>query len=257
MHGIDKCTPTNVSLTIGLTILIIISDITTDLMSEYDQVWWTLISTLTFIVLSIPIIILWKASMNTKQKLGLGAFLTMNVWLVLIALVRVASFKRGNYFDLTWILFFQFFEPNVAILAACFSAFRSLFVKIGYKHRPRQGGTPYPIRRRIFRMTSTDRQEVKDLPSIPRATLASLRTIIWRNNRTNITNHGSNRDALDSATEGEIDLNDNIFEQDLDGRGNNIVVQKDWTVSSARASPLFDDEVIHLLIPSRSQRLSI
>ena len=83
--------------------------------------------------------------MGRKQKLQLGAFLTMNIWLIIIALVRVTSFKRGDYFDLTWTLFFQFFEPNLAILAVCFSAFRSPFVNNGFKRRPRHFDTSHFI----------------------------------------------------------------------------------------------------------------
>ena len=137
-------------------------------------------------VISIPTLVLWKATMGVRQKISLSAFLIMNVWLIIIAIVRVSLFKRGNTFDLTWTLFFQFLEPNVAIVAACFTAFRSIFVNSSIKVR-KPDRPPYSLRRRLFRSHPPNHQPLDDLPTIPGATLTGVRTQIWNNGRTNLT----------------------------------------------------------------------
>lgn len=172
--------------------------------------------------------------MSVKQKLGLGAFLTVNFWLIVIALVRVTLFKRGEAFDLTWDLFFQFFEPNVAILAACFSAFRSLFVTHASRRHAQNKRPTYSIRQRMFKRTPPDRQELDELPSIPGATLNGIRTMIWQNNRTQVTRLGSNDTNLNTAI--EQDRGDAASEQGLSDSRNKIVVQRQWSMESERVS---------------------
>lgn len=164
--------------------------------------------------------------MSTKQKFGLGVFLTLNVWLIIIALVWVSLFKVGNNFDLTWTLFMQFFEPNIAILAASFSAFRSVFVKNDTKE-PRQDRPTYSLRQRVFRRTLPEEQQLDDL-TIPEAELTSMRTMIWKNNATNATNITGNgttsSPSVDEAT------GDAISERSLVAHPNRIKVKHGWSL---------------------------
>jgi hypothetical protein len=169
------------------------------------------------VVVSIPFFVLWKASMSIKQRLGLSVFLTMNVWLIVIALVRVISFKQGG---ITWYLFFQFLEPNVAILASCFTAFRSIFVSNGSKARREQDRPSNSLQQRLFRNTPLDHQPLDDLPTIPGATLTGMRTAIWNNNRTNPTTT-NDRDSAASG-QGFVDL------------GGGIHVKHDWSLDPTR-----------------------
>ena len=170
--------------------------------------------------------------MSIRQKFGLGAFLTVNLWLIVIALIRVTSFKRGETFDLTWTLFFQFFEPNVAILAACFSAFRSLFVSNGSKRRKERDRAPFSVRQKLFRKTPPHNQQLEDLPTIPGATLKGLRTTIWQNNRTKIDSSTSNEDSpYPTVGEGK---SCRISHQNAYDRRNNTMAKHDWSFESAR-----------------------
>ena len=195
-----------------------------------------LVPRLTVPVISIPIIFLWKARMSVKQKFCLGAFLTVNVWLIIIALVRVIFYKRGNVFDVTWSLFFRFFEANVAILAACFSAFRSLFVISTLKRRAQNHRPNYLLHQRIFRKTPPDHQPLDDLPSIPipGVTLHGIRTMIWQNNGTQVTKIGSNDSRSNTAV--EKDREDTALEQGLNDTRNKIAVTHELSIESNRVS---------------------
>lgn len=113
--------------------------------------------------------------MSVKQRFGVAAFLTMNVWLIVIALVRATSLKQGDVSDTTWALFFQYFEPNIAILAACLSAFRSIFVTGGSKRNARKDWPSNSPSRRIFRKAP---RPLDNLPRVPGATLTGIRTFI-------------------------------------------------------------------------------
>ena len=172
--------------------------------------------------------------MSVKQKFCLGAFLTVNVWLIIIALVRVIFYKRGNVFDVTWSLFFRFFEANVAILAACFSAFRSLFVISTLKRRAQNNRPVDSLHQRIFRKTPPDHQPLDDLPSIPGVTLNGIRTMIWQNNGTQVTKIGSNAFRSNAAV--EKDREDTALEQGLNGTRNMIAVTHELSIESNRVS---------------------
>ena len=173
--------------------------------------------------------------MRINQKLGIGAFLTMNIWLIIIALVRVTSFKRGTTFDLTWTLFFQFFEPNVAILAACFSAFRSLYVTNGSKRHVQQKRPSYSFSNRIFKKGVVDEQHLENLPSFPGPTLRGMRTDIWRIGRSRATDSTLNASTLDVAFEERKD--DATSMEGSNDHRNGIVVRHDWSVGSMRVRP--------------------
>lgn len=158
-------------------------------------------------------------------------FLTLNIWLIVIALVRVSSFKRGNTFDLVWTLFFQYLEPNIAILAASFSAFRSVFTKTGARHHPAPRPT-YTHRQRLFKKPSSEERPLDDLPSVPGATLRSLRDVIRRNNRPRITASESNFTNLTFTSlpeDGNMNLEGHPHDHE-----NATVVKRDWSMESTR-----------------------
>ena len=172
--------------------------------------------------------------MSIKQKIYIGGFLTVNIWLIIIALVRITSFKQGETYDFTWTMFFQLFEPNVAILAACFSAFRSLFVKNGPErgvqhYRPNQSSG----RRLLWK--NSEHHQLDDLPSVPGPTLKGMRTMIWQSNRTKAGNF-SNYDTALGPTTGGVD--EASLDQGPHDRGNKILVEHDWSVESTRVSYL-------------------
>ena len=170
--------------------------------------------------------------MSTNQKLGIGAFLTMNIWLTIIALVRVTLFKRGPTFDFTWTLFFQFFEPNVAILAACFSAFRSLYVTNGCKRHVQQKLPSYSFSKRLFKKGIVAEEILENLPSVPGPALRGMRTTIWRKARSQAIDSTLNTSPLDLALRESTD--DATSMEGSDVHHNEIVVRHDWSVASTR-----------------------
>ena len=172
--------------------------------------------------------------MSIKQKFYIGGFLTVNVWLIIIALVRITSFKQGQTFDFIWNMFFQFFESNVAILAACFSAFRSLFVNNSSErgvrhHRPIQsfGGR--------FLGKNSGHHRLDDLPSVPGPTVKGMRTMIWQSNRTKASDFSNDDTASGPTTEG---VDEASLGQGSHDRGNEILVEHDWSIESTRVSHL-------------------
>ena len=88
-------------------------------------------------VLSIPIFLLWKAKMKLKQKLGLALFLTLNVWMIVISLLRAAlaeiATANGRVFDTVWCLFWVYVEAFVATFVASLAAVRFIFARQGSK----------------------------------------------------------------------------------------------------------------------------
>ncbi len=130
--------------------------------------------------------------MSIKQKLSLGAFLTMNVWLIVIALVRILWLKQNNVYDGIWATFCELLEAHVAILASCITAFRSAFVK-NRSRAPEKESPPaaYRSRRGLLWSHSRERRPLDHLPSIPRAVLTGMHTEIWNNDRIGTTSRDS------------------------------------------------------------------
>ena len=164
--------------------------------------------------------------MSIKQKIYIGGFLTMNIWLIIIALVRIISFKQGETYDFTWTMFFRVFEPNVAILAAYFSALRSLFVNKGSK-RGVQHDQPSPSFGWRLLGEKSEHHQLDDLPSVPGPTLKGMRTLIWQSNRTKASDFSNDETGLGPTTE---DLNEASLEQGCHDRGNKILVEHDWSL---------------------------
>ena len=175
--------------------------------------------------------------MGIGQKLGIGAFLTVNLLLIIIALVRVTMYKRGNTYDLTWTLFFQIFEPNVAILAACFTAFRSLFVIKSSKRRLWQNRPSTPFRERLFKNEPANERPLENLPSVPGPTLRGIRTMIWRDNNSYVAGSDFNESNLNySIANPALDAHLGDVSS-LEGVGENrdkIVVRHDLSFESTR-----------------------
>ena len=180
--------------------------------------------------------------MNVQQKISIGASLTVSIWLIVITLVRVALFKRGKAIDIIWNLFFQFLEPNLAILAACFSAFRSLFVRHSFHQRAKKGRPTHSLQQRGFKTTRRHHRQLDDLTSFPGATADGIGTMNWQNNGTYITKFGSN----DTPLKITIDENkgDGAYEPKANNDCQNIMMTEELSVISNQVSETSRSEVI-------------
>ena len=149
-------------------------------------------------MVAIPIRLLWKVQIKSKQKLGLGFFLCLSVFMIVIALVRISALVTDipimpgvtiRSIDPTWKFFWQQIEACVAVFMVSFTAFRSFFVMETSRYpraSPVKPGSS--TRRRLLlwnknkRMSEEDDDEKNSnrdgLPSIPSATITGLRTFI-------------------------------------------------------------------------------
>lgn len=88
---------------------------------------------------------------SLKQKLALAAMLCLSVFMIIIAIVRVAgSLLPGDITDTVWLFFWQTMEAAVAVIIVALTGFRSLFHTDPVKqNRSGQGatyGSDHPLR---------------------------------------------------------------------------------------------------------------
>ncbi|KAI9831875.1 MAG: hypothetical protein M1826_002907 [Phylliscum demangeonii] len=155
-------------------------------------------------IIALPIHLLWKVRMKTNQKLGLGVFLCLSVFMMITAVVRISALHMTvvvlgrpiTAIDVTWKLFWQQMEASLAVLMVSLTALRSIFVSDGYHGggHARQRPTPpkmspvgssrqqryWPSRKKYASSDGSDSTDgdAGPLPSIPSATITGLRTFI-------------------------------------------------------------------------------
>jgi hypothetical protein len=134
------------------------------------------------LVLSFPVIVLWKVRIKMRQKLGVALFLCLSVVMVVVAIVRIAgTHLHDGSLDIVWLEFWMQQESSLAVIIVSCSAFRSFFVA-------NTAAGPSPVyspeswkKRRIQRRPLPDQDDMESangLPQIPRATLTGMRTQI-------------------------------------------------------------------------------
>lgn len=164
-------------------------DILTDVMSMYPRhsPVRTKKRLLTCIpVLAIPLNILWRVKMQTQQKLGLAAFLCLQVLMIIIAIIRISGFVYHNAFDMGWVYLWQQIESCVSVSAISLTAFRIMFVANASR---RSGRNPWQwtdsFKRRFYKKYSegSGSGELDDV-SIPGGTMTGMRTAIGAPPRT-------------------------------------------------------------------------
>ncbi|KAK3372169.1 hypothetical protein B0H63DRAFT_527027 [Podospora didyma] len=193
-----KCFTSTVDskLTVGLTALVTVLDILTDLM-----------------VVSLPIIVLRGSQLSRSTKFGLAIFLCLSIFMVVCAITRMAGFHYKGVEDDTYEFFWQHAEGAVAVMMASITAFRTLFVKPTPKPNAQPVTTPRsPVESLVHRIlnrfqylararpengdaekqhsssTFNSSSGMKGLPKIPSPIFTGLRTFIRRNNRSQTEN---------------------------------------------------------------------
>ena len=143
---------------------------------------------LNFLVLIIPIHILWQIKINFRQKLVLGATLCLSIVMTMIAIIRISVIRGPKSLDIVWGDFWNQTEACTALIIVSFSAFRSFFVARESREREAQNRQRFwymnkkdrlrsAWRRRQFRSGS---EKMDELPDIPRATLTGMHTFMNR-----------------------------------------------------------------------------
>ncbi|KAI9810499.1 MAG: hypothetical protein M1826_003604 [Phylliscum demangeonii] len=158
-------------------------------------------------IIALPIHLLWKVRMKTRQKFGLGVFLCLSVFMMMTAVVRISVLHRrlvGIQFtaiDFVWKFFWLQVEACLAVLMVSLTALRSIFVSDSYRGgghararpiRPKMTpGASYRQRYWPGHKKSADADgadsDVGSLPSIPSATITGLRTFIRGGTTADIT----------------------------------------------------------------------
>ena len=125
-------------------------------------------------VLMIPISLLWRVQMKTRQKLGWATFLCLSICMIVVAIIRVSGLYYHGTIDNTWIFLWQQVESCVAVTMLSLTAFRSVFIA------GRSGGNNarewVPSTRRLLdrhKRFAPDAQRLDGL-TVPSATLTGM-----------------------------------------------------------------------------------
>ena len=152
---------------LGLAISDIVLDIGTDLL-----------------IIAIPLHILWSVRIKPRQKIVLGVFLSLNLFMAIIASIRVSGLNFRGRFDEVWVYFWQQIEACIAVTMISLTAFRSVFVASESSRARRERAmkpwysSTFATIRRINKPRGSDEESTQGLPSIPSATLTGMRTFI-------------------------------------------------------------------------------
>ncbi|KAL9124081.1 MAG: hypothetical protein Q9217_006554 [Psora testacea] len=168
--GLDAAScaqPVYVRRFFALSILDMVLDIVTDMM-----------------IVAIPLKLLWYVKIKPRQKLILGIFFSLNLFMAVTAGVRVSGLHIGGSFDVVWLYVWQHAEACVAVAMISLTAFRSAFVE-SQSSRARKEGAKRPwysgkvdAIKRTRQQRAVHGGEIQELPKIPSATLTGMRTMI-------------------------------------------------------------------------------
>ena len=76
-------------------------------------------------VASIPIIILWRSQMESKQKFIVGPFLSLSLIMIIFSSIRVS--KSSQKVDIIWLAFWQYLEAGIAVTVTSITTIRTVF----------------------------------------------------------------------------------------------------------------------------------
>jgi hypothetical protein len=147
-----------------------------------------------FIVLAIPIIIVWKIQIRWTQKIVLTFSLCLTAFIIATTVIRVAfmawdptGLGYHTTIDVIWVFYWSLVSAEVAIFMAAAISFRIFFVA----HKRRSNLTPQEQARKFFKESFLRRAYRKEsdtlesidndrysLPEIPRAYMTGMRTYI-------------------------------------------------------------------------------
>lgn len=131
-------------------------------------------------IIAIPIRVLWKVKMATRQKIILGTSLCLSICMIIAALIRFSGIGAGGSIDMSWNIFWMFVEGCIAVIMVSLTVFRSLFTNDGFKLPQRKAKAIWSSREwlRNRKLWEAKKNEIDDdLPAIPSAALTGMRTL--------------------------------------------------------------------------------
>ena len=141
----------------------------------------------------------------TRQKCIVGAFLSLNIFMAITALIRASGLGFRGTFDEVWLFFWHQIEACVAVCMISLTAFRSSFIS-SESQRAQKQAVQRPwyssaiLRKRAKR--HSDKEFSHGLPEIPSATLTGMRTVIEGGGHTTVDHQ---KTILVSVSEKESD----------------------------------------------------
>lgn len=163
-----------------------------------------------FLVVSIPVCLLWKVKIRPAQKFGLASFLCLSIVMAVMAIVRVSGLRikifSGHYtFDTAWQYLWQQIEASIAVCLVSLTAFRQLFVSHGPKRSQEPTKSWYSTTIGKLRRQKREAGEkgFRTLPSIPSATLSGMRTLIQGGRMADTTGTFDEEEVVNGWSPGE------------------------------------------------------
>ena len=117
--------------------------------------------------------------LRSGQKLGIGVFLSLNIFMIIIACIRIIGFNLF-YHAYSWHLFWLQVEGSVAVIMVSLTAFRPFFASQVSEARDRMAKPWYSstVAKLRRQKPSSESYNLEGLPSIPSATISGMRTFI-------------------------------------------------------------------------------
>lgn len=135
-------------------------------------------------IISLPIRLLWSVRIQLRQKIILGIFLSLNVFMGIMACARVSGVNFHGRFDEVWLFIWQHVEACVAVTMVSVTAFRSAYVGSESLQRRKDramrrwySSSLQPFRRKKAPQQS-DGEAMLGMPCIPGETLSGMQTFI-------------------------------------------------------------------------------
>ena len=133
-------------------------------------------------ILSLPIYLLYQIKLKPRQKIGIGSFLCLSVFMIIIAIIRISRVHAADFE--VWACFWQQIEGCVAVLMVSLTAFRTLFVgKHASASDQQKAKADSTYRRRLWFLKKPSQNgngdgKVHVSVPVPGATMTGLRTFI-------------------------------------------------------------------------------
>lgn len=171
--------------------------------------------------------------MRTSQKLTLGAFMSLSLVMVILAIIRASKIHGAVAIDVVWEFYWQYMETSVAVIMGSLTVIRNLHV---HKAKNSQNNTPALVAG----------------GSSPSGVGGSfhMRRFLRRNNNTNNTNNSASKPGthgsanhVASAASGPGNSSNNKVRM-LGGRASKAQLQQ------TGASTLVDDDSSQLITSS-------
>ena len=148
-------------------------------------------------VISIPVLLLWQAQFDLRQRLSIGVVLSLSIIMIAIAMIRGISAHVYGMDDQPWVSFWVEVEACVSVTMVSMTAFRTLFL---VSNGPKPSPEKVSPRRYLGR---SPQQQAHEIPSIKvRATMTGIRTVIQHNGRSTMGSFGTDEGTLLGGSNG-------------------------------------------------------